>query len=71
MFSCFALSDSFSVVPRASGPVYMFYIAELILDSTVGQFSLSGPVFMLALPDSFSKVSEASDPFFMFCAEMR
>jgi hypothetical protein len=34
LFSCFALSDSFSAIPRASGPVFMFCALRLIFTST-------------------------------------
>jgi hypothetical protein len=33
-FSCFELLDSFSTVPRASGPVFMFCAPELFFDNT-------------------------------------
>jgi hypothetical protein len=33
-FSCFALSDSFSAVPRASGPVFMFCSPRLVFSDT-------------------------------------
>jgi hypothetical protein len=36
LFSCFARSDSFSTVPRASGLVFMFCVAELVFDGTEG-----------------------------------
>jgi hypothetical protein len=36
LFSCLALPDSFSVVLRASGPVFMFYDPALILGDTEG-----------------------------------
>jgi hypothetical protein len=35
-FSCFALPDSFSTVPRASGPVFMFCAPELVFGGTEG-----------------------------------
>jgi hypothetical protein len=35
-FSCSALPDSFSVVPRASGPVFIFYAPELIFGGSEG-----------------------------------
>jgi hypothetical protein len=35
-FSCFALPDSFSAVPRVSGPVFMFCMPGLIFDGTEG-----------------------------------
>jgi hypothetical protein len=34
--SCFALPDSFSAVPSAAGPVFMFCASELILGGTEG-----------------------------------
>jgi hypothetical protein len=39
-FTCFALQDSFSAVPRASGPVFMFCAPGLIFDGTEGVGSL-------------------------------
>jgi hypothetical protein len=33
-FSCFALSNSFWTVPKASGPIFMFFVLWLILDDT-------------------------------------
>jgi hypothetical protein len=49
-FSCFALSDSFSEVPSASGPVFMFCVPGLVFDGTEGVssrfiFCASGLVF--------------------------
>jgi hypothetical protein len=35
-FSCFARSDSFSTVPRASGPILMFSAPVLVFDRTKG-----------------------------------
>jgi hypothetical protein len=35
-FSCFALSNSFSSVPRASGPVFIFCAPELVFSGTEG-----------------------------------
>jgi hypothetical protein len=35
-FSCFALADSFSIVPRASGPVFTFCAPGLIFGGTEG-----------------------------------
>jgi hypothetical protein len=35
-FSCFLLPDSFSAVPRASDPFFMFYTPELIFGGTEG-----------------------------------
>jgi hypothetical protein len=36
LFSCFALPDSFSAVPRALGPVFMFCVLVLIFGGTEG-----------------------------------
>jgi hypothetical protein len=64
-FSCLALPYSFSAVPRASGPVFMFCAPGLIFGGTEGVgFSFSN----FALPDSFSAVLRASDPVFIFFA---
>jgi hypothetical protein len=41
-FSCFALPDSFSAVPSASGPVFTFCAPGLVFGGTEG----AGPVFM-------------------------
>jgi hypothetical protein len=84
LFSYFARSDSFSAVPRASGPVFMFCAPGRILDGTEGVKSrfhvfrsrtcfhrFRGrrvPFSCLALPDSFLAVPRASGPVFMFCA---
>jgi hypothetical protein len=35
-FSCFALPHSFSTIPRASGPVLMFYAPRIIFDGAEG-----------------------------------
>jgi hypothetical protein len=83
-FSCLALSDSFSAVPRASGPVFMFFAPGDIFGGTVGVVSrfhvlrswihfrrcLVRLVLFkcFARPDSFSAVPRASGPVFMFCA---
>jgi hypothetical protein len=83
-FSCFALPDSFSAVPRASGHVFLFYAPRLIFGSIDGVGShfhvlpartrfrryrgRRVPFSCLALPDLFSKVPRASGPVFMFCA---
>jgi hypothetical protein len=84
MFSCFALPYSFSVVPSASGPVFMFCVPGLIFVGTecvVSCFPIlrsrtrfrwyrgrQVPFSCLYLPDSFSLVQRASCPVFMFCA---
>jgi hypothetical protein len=38
-FSCFALPDSFSAVPMASGPVFMFCVLRLIFGAIEGVLS--------------------------------
>jgi phage FluMu gp28-like protein len=81
--SCFALPDSFSIVPRASVPVFMFYAPGLIFGVTEGVGSrfyiLRSQTHFLryrgrhvsiscfARPNSFSTVPRASAPVFMFC----
>jgi hypothetical protein len=83
-FSCFALPDSFSAVPRASGPIFMFFALGPIFHGTdcVGcgfHVLLSWTHFRryqrrwvlfscFALRDSFSAVSRALSLVFMFCA---
>jgi hypothetical protein len=83
-FSCFACPDSFSTVPRASGPVLMFCAPGLVFGGTEGVGSRChvlrtrtrfwrylGPRVMFscfALPNSFSAVPRASSLVFMFCA---
>jgi hypothetical protein len=82
-FSCFARSDSFSAVPRASGPVFIFCAPGLIFGGTVGVGSCflvlccgirfrryrrrRVPFSCFALPYSFSAVPRASGLIFMFC----
>jgi hypothetical protein len=39
-FSCFAHPDSFSAVPKASGPVFMFCALDLVLRSKLAILSL-------------------------------
>jgi hypothetical protein len=83
-FSCFVLSDSFSSVPTASGPVFMFCALGLIFDSlesVVSHFHVLScrtrflrcrwrrvSFSCFAFPISFSTISRASSPVFMFCA---
>jgi hypothetical protein len=82
-FSCLALVDSFSAVPRAPGPVFLFCSPELILGGTEGVGSRFHvlrsrthlgryrgrrvPFSCFVLPDSFSTVARSSGPVFMFC----
>jgi hypothetical protein len=83
-FSCFALPDSFSAVPKASGPVFMFCAPVHIFDGTedVGSrfhvLRFRTPFWRyrgrrvlfsyVVLLDTISTVPRASGPFFMFCA---
>jgi hypothetical protein len=61
--SCFALPDSFSAVPRPSGPVLMFCARTRFRRYRGRQV----PFSCFALPDSFSMVPRASYPVFIFC----
>jgi hypothetical protein len=81
-FHVFALSDSFSAISRASGPVFMFCAPELIFGGTDGirshfHFLRSRtrfrrcrgrrvPFSCFAGPNTFSKVPTASSLVFMF-----
>jgi hypothetical protein len=83
-FSCFALLDSFSPVPRASGPVFVFCAPRLIFVGSEGVRSrfhvLSSrthfrrywgcrvPFSYFALPKLFHAESGASSLIFMFHA---
>jgi hypothetical protein len=83
-FSCFARSDPFLALPRASGPVFMFCAPELLFGDTDGVASsfhvlrsrtrfrrFQGrrvPFSCFTRPDSFSAEPRASGPVFMFCA---
>jgi hypothetical protein len=83
-FLCFALADSFSAVPWAPGPVFMFSAPGLVFGVTEGVLSrflvlrsrarfrrYRGCLVLFscfALPYSFSAVPRASGPVFMFCA---
>jgi hypothetical protein len=84
LFSSFTLPDSFSAVPRASGPVFMFCTSGLIFGGIGGVRSLFHvlrsrthfrryrwsrvPFSCFARLDSFSVVSWASGLIFMFFA---
>jgi hypothetical protein len=79
-FSCFALSNSFSTVPRAPGPIVKFLAPGLIFGGIEGVGSrfhvlcsrthfrrYQGrrvPLSCFALPDSFSAVPRALRPVF-------
>jgi hypothetical protein len=81
--SCFALSESFSTVPSASDPVFLFCAPELIIGGSEGVRSRFHvlrtrtrfrwyrgrriPFSCFALPESFSAVLWDSGPVFMFC----
>jgi hypothetical protein len=81
---CFALPDSFSAVPRASGPVFKFCSPEHVFGGIEGVGSLfhvllsrtrfrryrwrRDPFSRFALRDTFLAVPRASGRFFMFCA---
>jgi hypothetical protein len=83
-FSCFALPNTISAVPRASGPVFMFCAPGHVFGGTTGVRSRfrvlrswtrfrwyrgrQVPFSCFACPDSFSTVPRALGPVFMFCA---
>jgi hypothetical protein len=83
-FSCFERPASFSVEPRASGPVFIFCASGLVFGGTEGvgsRFHILRvgtsfwryrgrrvPFSYFALRDTFSAVRMASGPVFMFCA---
>jgi hypothetical protein len=83
-FSCFACTDSFSAVPRASGPVLMFCTPGLVFGGTEDVGFLFHilrtrthfwryrgrpiPFSCFARLQSFSAIPRASDPGFMLCA---
>jgi hypothetical protein len=82
-FSCFALPDSFSAIPRASGPFFMFCAPRLVFGDTRGVGSCLYvlrsrthfqrypgrpiPFSCFPLPDMFFGVLRASGPFLTFC----
>jgi hypothetical protein len=83
-FSCFTRPDSFSAVPRALGPAYIFYAPRLVFGGTEGVGSRfhvlrartcfpqyqgwTVPISYFARPDSFPAVPRASGPVFIFYA---
>jgi hypothetical protein len=83
-FSCFVCPDSFSAVPMASRPVFMFCASGLVFGGTEGHGSRFHvlraqnlfrryrarrvPFSCFARPDSFSAVSRVLGPVSMFCA---
>jgi hypothetical protein len=82
-FSCFTRPYSFSTVPRASCPVFMFYAPGLVFDGSEGVRSLfhvlishtrfrryrerRAPFSCFRRSESFSAVPRASRPIFIFC----
>jgi hypothetical protein len=84
LFSCCMRPESFSAVPRSSGPVFMFCAPGLVFGGTEGVgsrfHSLHAqthfrryrgrrvPFSCFVFPDSFSAEPRASDHIFMFCA---
>jgi hypothetical protein len=64
MFSCFALPDSYSAVPRVSGPVFIFCPPGLIFGGTEG---VGSRFRVLCGRTPFSAVPRALGPVFMFC----
>jgi hypothetical protein len=82
-FSGFAHPDSFSALPRASRPVFMFYAHRIIFGGTDGirscfyvlrsrtHFRRYGgcrvPFSCFVLPDTFSAASRSSGPVFIVC----
>jgi hypothetical protein len=83
LFSCSGRPHSFSAVPRASGPIFMFYAPELIFDGNEGVGSCFHvlrartrfrwyrgrrvPFSCFARPASFSAIPRASGLISMFC----
>jgi hypothetical protein len=83
-FSCLALPGSFFVVPRASGPVFIFCAPGFVFDGTMGVWFCFHvlrsrthfrscrmcriPFSYFACPDSFSTVTRVSGHVFMFYA---
>jgi hypothetical protein len=83
-FPSFSFPDSFSAIPRASSPIFMFCAPRLIFRGIEGVSSrfhvmysrtrfrrYRGRRFLFtcfALPNSFSRVPRASGPVFIFCA---
>jgi hypothetical protein len=82
--SCYALQDSFSVDPRASGPLFIFYAPRLVFGGTEGvgyHFLIlhsqthfrryrRRPILFscFVLRTTFSAVRRALGPVFKFCA---
>jgi hypothetical protein len=67
-FSCFMLPDSFSAVPRASGPVFKFCALGLIFDGIKGVARVGSRFHVLRARNHFQRFRGRRVPFFMFCA---
>jgi hypothetical protein len=65
LFSCFALPDSFSAVPIASGPVFLFCAPGLVFGSTEG---IGSRFHVFRSRTYFRRYLGALGPIFMFCA---
>jgi hypothetical protein len=63
-FSCFVRTDSFSAVPRASGPTFMFYAPGLVFGGIEGVRSC---FHVFRSRTRFLPVPRASGPVLMFC----
>jgi hypothetical protein len=63
-FSSFARTHSFSAVPRASGPTFMFYARRFVFGGTEGVRSC---FHVFRSRTRFLPVPRASGPVFMFC----
>jgi hypothetical protein len=63
-FSCFALPDSFSMVPTALGLVFMFCATGPVFSGFEG---VGSSFHVLCSSDPFLAVRMASGPVFMFC----
>jgi hypothetical protein len=64
-FSCFACPESFSTVPSASGPVFMFCSLGLIFSGTEG---VGSRFHVMRAWTHFRRFPRALSPVFMFCA---
>jgi hypothetical protein len=64
-FSCFALSNSFSTIPRAPCPVFMFYAPKLFFGGNKGVGSC---FHVFRSRTRFQRYRGRQDPFFMFWA---
>jgi hypothetical protein len=63
-FSCFALLDTFSTIPRALGPVFMFSTSTLVF---VGTEDVGSRFHIFSFPDSFLVVQMKTTPVHFSC----